>query len=361
MKKQTAILFLIIASLWASNILFAAGNMEQEASSPPVTSAIDAASQSVTVEHPIDSIAIIGKAAIMPADALYLFETAMNSKVTMAKTDQGMGDFFEILVPEEQQTKRLGQTINSEEIVAMDPDLILTKLRNRDAIASQADMFDIPLFALDLETSSAWKNEIVQLGKLLGESERAAEIVGAIEERESDVAQRIEGVESSDVLVLQGSTSDGFTAFSIPPSDWIQTELVKKAGGNPILEEKGSTGWSVVSFEQIAAWDPAYIIIVSYRSKGDSFTEEIYQNPEWQQLRAVKENNLLLAPSDYVNYFQPNSRWILALQWLAKSIHPEQFADMDMEHEVATFYETFYNIKDEETLDHLVSLYRESL
>ncbi len=362
MRNKLLSLAMIITLILVTTTLFATGTMETSTKDIQTVSAIDAAGETVVVNPPLESIAIIGKAAIMPADALYLFESPMDATVTMAKTDQGMGDFFSLLIPEEKQTKRLGQTINGEEIVAMDPDLILTKSRNRDAIETQIQQFDIPLFAMDLETSSAWKEEIVQLGKLLQESDRAQMILTEIEKREEGVKEKVATAKRPEVLVLQGSTSDGFTSFSIPPASWIQTELVKNAGGTPIVEsDSQSTGWSVVSFEQIAAWDPDYIVIVSYKSKGTPYIQSIYKDPQWKELTAVKEGQLLLAPADFVNYFQPNSRWILALQWLAKTIHPELFSEVDMAEEVATFYQDFYHIEDSEQLDYLVNLYKESL
>ncbi len=70
---------------------------------------------------------------------------------------------------------------------------------------------------------------------------------------------------------------------------------------------------------------------------------------------------MYLAPSDYVNYFQPNSRWILALQWLAQTIHPDLFNDNNMEDEVSSFYQEMYSISDNEVLNQLVDTYRSSL
>ena len=62
-----------------------------------------------------------------------------------------------------------------------------------------------------------------------------------------------------------------------------------------------------------------------------------------------------------MNYFQSDSRWILALQWLAQTLYPEQFASLDMDQELRDFYSRLYGVQDEEKLSHLINRYRASL
>ncbi|NCB01751.1 MAG: ABC transporter substrate-binding protein [Spirochaetia bacterium] len=360
MKLKKSLCVLLMLSTLFITSLMAQGAIEQDNTDKKAI-AYDSFNERVEVPLPISSIAIIGKAALMPADALYLFPEVKELKVTMAKTDQGLGDFFTLVVPKERATKRLGQTISAEEILSINPDLILTKSRNKKSINDLISSFNIPLFALDLETIESWKDEILQLGTLLNNEARAKVVVDEITNREREVSKKVLNAESPSVLVLQGVNSDGVNSFSIAPKSWLQSELVTLAGGTPITLEGEGSGWSVVSFEQIAAWDPDYIVIVSYKSKGDSFTNQIYASSEWKELTAVKNSQVYLAPGDYVNYFQPNSRWILALQWLSKTIHPTRFVEVSMEEEVSSFYKTMYSITEEAILSELVEKYRSSL
>lgn len=360
MKSKKYLLAITIIILISASILFAQGSKETTTSTT-VVGAKDSFNEVIEVSHPLSSIAIIGKAALMPADALYLFPKAKDIQVTMAKTDQGLGDFFSLIVPQGNTTERLGQQVGAEEILSIHPDLILTKSRNKKDLSNLIAGFNIPLFALDLETMESWKEEIIQLGILLNDEQRAKVVVDEINKRENYVTQKVQQVERPTVLVLQGNSKNDVTSFSIAPKEWIQSELVRKAGGTPITLENSSTGWSTVSFEQIASWNPDYIIIVSYRTKGDSFTHQIYSSSEWKELKAVKQNQVLLAPSDYVNYLQPNSRWVLALQWLASTIHPSLFSDTHMEDEVSSFYKEMYSITDSAVVDQLVNLYKASL
>ena len=122
-----------------------------------------------------------------------------------------------------------------------------------------------------------------------------------------------------------------------------------------------SNAWRKVSFEQIAAWQPEKIIIISYKGPSEPFLQTIRNTVQWQNLQAVEQNAIAAAPADVLNYFQSDSRWILALQWLSAQLHPELFPDFDMEKEIRSFYRDFYGITSEEVLGELIARYRNSI
>ncbi len=360
MKRIHFLAIGVLILLLSVPTLFATGT--READTAPVFSAVDASGAEVSVSVPLEKIAVVGKAALIPSDALYMFSAARYAEVTLAKTNQGLGDFFAFLLDEADGGERLGQSISAEEILAIDPDLILTKQRNRNAFAPIIEPFGIPLFSLDLESSQSWSDEIAELGKLLGEEERAEQIISFFAEKEQYIVDTRAGEKSPRTLILQATTGDGITSFSVAPEGWIQQEIISKAGGTPLYPSTGTaSGWSIVSMEQISEWNPDVIIIVSYRSHGGKYLEQIRSSTLWEPLTAVKNGNVYLAPSDFVNYFQSDSRWILALQWLAKTLHPEAFASLDIEEEIRNFYRTLYSVDSSDKLERLVQRYRESL
>lgn len=360
-KLVCALSILLIISF----TLVAQGHQEKIAD-PYVRTATDALGREVTVPVPIERIMVVGRAAVMPADALFMFPSLDEIEILLAKTDQGLGDFFSLLRPEFALEPRLGQKIGAEEIIAYHPTLILTKSSNYDSIGTQLEPFNIPVFVMDLETPQAWKDEVVQLGKLLGDEETPKRIIREFEKREAAVDSRISTLDEHDkpsVVMMQAADSDGVTSFSVAPKTWIQTTLVERAGGKPVwLDAKLATNsWRKVSFEQIAAWDPANIVVISYKTPATQFITKIKESPQWQQLQAIRQNNLVSGPADVMNYIQSDSRWIMALEWLAAELHPQLFKDFNMEKVIRSFYNDFYGITDESILTTLVAAYRATL
>ncbi|PKL11725.1 MAG: ABC transporter substrate-binding protein, partial [Spirochaetae bacterium HGW-Spirochaetae-8] len=312
-------------------------------------SAMDATGNTVELKKTPTRIIIAGKAAIMPADALFLFPEAREMEVLLAVTNQGLGDFFNLLDPTFVSQRRIGQQVSAEEILALKPDLVLTKLSNYESLAKKLRQFGVPTFVMDLESSEAWKTEILELGKLLGNTKVAQEVVETFNNREQNIARALEslpGSEKPTVLVMQVASADGVTAFSVAPSGWIQTMLVQQAGGKPVWldADLSVNAWKKVSFEQIAAWNPDYIYLISYRANADAFLKTIRSSEQWGQLKAVRNNAVKSFPADVMNYAQSDSRWILALEWLASDLHPDRFSNFDMEERIQSFYKALYRI-----------------
>jgi iron complex transport system substrate-binding protein len=362
MKKKILILLVLLLPIF----VFAQGAAEKQMSANISYTAEDASGRTVTLKTQPTRVIIAGKAGNMPANALFLFPEVASMDLTLPITNQGLGDFFSLIRPTLDEKPRISQNASAEEIAAQNPELVLTKTANYEKIGKKLDQLGIPNFTMNLETYEDWKNEITQLGNLLGNPTRAAQILDMYESRLSSLSDAVatlsEGKKQR-VLFLQGVTSDNATSFKIAPDSWMQTWMAETSGGIPVWKgaNKASNGWSTVSFEQIAAWNPDKIYILSYKTPTDSFVNEIYSSSLWANLKAVQNHEVKQTPSDMMNYIQPVATWILGLQWLAKDLYPELFTTVDMQEELVSFYKEFYTITDAQILDSLLGSYQASL
>jgi iron complex transport system substrate-binding protein len=362
MKKKILILLVLLLPIF----VFAQGAAEKQMNANISYTATDASGRTVTLEKQPTRVIIAGKAGNMPANALFLFPEVASMDLTLPITDQGLGDFFSLIRPSLDEKPRLSQNASAEEIAAQNPQLVLTKTANYEKIGKKLDQLSIPNFTMNLETYEDWKTEITQLGNLLGNPTRAAKILAMYESRLSSITDAVATLPEGkklQVLFLQGVTSDNATSFKIAPDSWMQTWMAETSGGLPVWKgaNKASNGWSTVSFEQIAAWNPDKIYIVSYKTPTDSFVNEIYSSSLWANLKAVQNHEVEQTPSDLMNYMQPVATWILGLQWLAKDLYPAVFTSVDMEEEIVSFYKEFYTITDKQILDSLLGSYKASL
>ena len=331
--------------------------------------ATDANGDTVTLPTPPRRIVVTGKSALIPADALFLFPAARTNLFRLPRMDQGLGDFFSLLMPElvgaPPDTLRNGGT---EALAALHPDLVIAKTASTESVIRKLRPLGIPCFAMSLETPDEWLHELPQLGRLLGEDARAAELLRLFRDRLRAVETGLQaalagGTPRPRVLLLQVSAADGTTAFSVSPDNWLQTWMVEAAGAVPVWKGTGLTasGWSKVSFEQIAAWDPDAIYFVSFKAPLAPLLSAVKADSRWRLLRAARTGRLRAMPADLVAWAQPVSRWILCLQWLAADLHPDAFPDFALEPAVSAFYRDFYAIPPGPVLDTLLSACRASL
>jgi len=361
MKKR-----LLIPILLLCTTLLVAQGVRDGAGTRHMQSAIDANGRTLLLDGPVGDLLIAGKAGNMPANALFLFPEVEGMHLTLPKTDQGLGDFFSLIRSELDQQSRLSQTASVEEIAARGADLVLMKATHYESIAKKLDQLGVKNFTMSLETWDEWQAEIVQLGALLSNPDRAAEILSLYRTRLDLIEQRaaqIAGNEQKRVLLLQADRTDNTTSYKIAPDGWMQTWMVETSGAVPVWKgaNKAAAGWSTVSFEQIAAWDPDLIVLISYSTPTASYLYGIYNSPLWADLRAVKEGAVVASPHDLMNYIQPVASWILGLQWLAKTTYPDRYADIDMTAEVERFYREFYSISDESIITTLTDAYSRSI
>lgn len=362
--KKTVITVLIILLLTLS--LSSQGIAESPTTNTEYAVATDANGRVVHLQEQPTSVMVAGKAAIMPANALFLFPEVETMDLELSVTDQGLGDLFTLLRPSLKDQERIAQNASVEEIASRNPQLVLIKATHFESIGKKLDQLGVPNFTLSLETYAEWKQEITELGFLLHNPSRAQEVVNVYENRLKAVTDTVAPLRQDEkvrVLVLQGSQKDNTSAFSIAPDTWMQTWMVEQAGAEPVW--KGATGasngWSTVSFEQIAAWNPEVIYIVNYRGLAEPFVTEIYNSTLWSELDAVRNNRVVSTPSDVMSYMQPAANWILGLEWMAKDLYPTLFATMDMDQQVRSFYQKMYNLNDEAIMNQLVDLFHASL
>lgn len=121
-----------------------------------------------------------------------------------------------------------------------------------------------------------------------------------------------------------------------------QSGLIELAGGKNAASEITDTYWAEISYEQLLAWDPSYIILAS---DAEYTPEDVLNDENLKECTAVKNGNVYAIPGDIEALDSPVPGGILASIWLAGILHPDEVsADMYTE-EKAAFYETFYGIK----------------
>lgn len=123
-------------------------------------------------------------------------------------------------------------------------------------------------------------------------------------------------------------------------------EVIEAAGGRCVTADLDAGNHTQINFEQLAAWDPEYVFIdhggMNDRSTVEQIKDSTERNSRYKAIKAVKNGNIYLTPSG-VFYWDMGLQKILLVMDMAKTLHPEKFADLDMNAEVREFYSTFFD------------------
>lgn len=307
---------------------------------------VDALDRSVTFTQAPQRIVVTGRASLMILDALYAFPEAGQRVVAYEAITQGSADFITLLDPGYSEKAKLIRDAGVEQIVVAKPDLVLMKSSQAAEFGAPLEALQIPVVYVDFETPEQYARDLAILGTLFQNQARAVELINYYSEERLSIQGSIKQLsQNPSVLMLYYNERDGAVAFNVPPMAWMQTRIVEMAGGSPVWDNANlGSGWTTVSFEQVAAWDADVILLISYNKDPGQVVDMLKQDLQWQALRAVQSGQLLAFPTDYYSWDQPDTRWILGLTWLAKRLYPQQFAQVDLQLEAQQFYAFLYGL-----------------
>lgn len=322
----------------------------------------DALGQPLEFDSPPQRLVVAGRATPLLVDTLYLFPEATDRMVGLeARFQAGVDHFYPIVDPTYDQVAKLEMNAAAEQILPLEPEVVIMKTFMAESLGQPLQEIGVPVLYLELETPQQFERDINSLGQLLDNPDRAIEINAYYAERQARVAELISSIAQAEkprVLLAQYSEQDGQVSVEVPSAGWLQTSLVELAGGVPIWKEAApSGGWTVIGFEQIAAWDPDKIFIINYFGDSSSAVKQLVDDPNWAALQAVQNGEIFGFPADFLSWDQPDTRWILGLQWLATKINPELAGQIDIMVEVESFYSQLYGLDqadiDAEIMPHL--------
>jgi iron complex transport system substrate-binding protein len=304
-------------------------------------------------------IVIAGKNSLPVVENLFLYPEACNRVVGYSKGGkQDPVGFLGVMHPAFKNKPTFKTEAAAEQITALQPDAVVMKSLNYEALGKPLQSLGIPVIALDLETPEQFTRDHAILGQLLGNPARSREILAFYETKLAAVTQAMQGLKDEEkptVLLLQYSMTGGEIAVSVPPASWLQTLEVEMGGGNPVWKRTfGGSGWNVVNLEQIAAWNPNAIFVVDYTADSREGVAKLKADARWQALTAVRENRIYGFAGDFFSWDQPDPRWILGVTWLAGRLHPERFPDLDMEREVTEFFAVSYGMDEALVQTHIL-------
>lgn len=210
-------------------------------------------------------------------------------------------------------------SLNTELIVSLNPDLVLAAEINTPEQAKQLEDLGITVYYLKnpLTLEEMYSN-LETIAQLTGHEEETASLIESLKARVAAVDEKIAPISSRFSVFYELDATDPAKPYTAGKGTFI-TQLIDRAGGYNIAADL--EGYPQMSLEQVVAADPAFIILGDARY--GVTPESIAQRPGWENLTAVKNGKVLAFNDDLVS--RPGPRLVDALEELAKMLRPELF------------------------------------
>lgn len=222
---------------------------------------------------------------------------------------------------------------NLEACIALKPDLVILPKKLQEP-AQTLEELGIPVLLVNPESDVLLQEAISLIASAVGEEAKGRALLDYYDEAEEKLTA---GTKKTDLpSVYLAGNSDMLRTC---PGGMYQNTLIRSAGGKNVAEAIKGDSWVGISYEQLLAWNPDYIIIAAEAS----YTAEDLQSvPELASLKAVTEDHVLTMPSDFEAWDSPVPSGILGKLWIFAALHPENYSLETLREDVADFYDRFY-------------------
>lgn len=325
MKKVLSILMVLALSL--SLAAFAEGTF-------PVT-VTDQAGREVTIEQ--ESENIVSGYYIATSMLIALDQT---SKLTGIENGAGKRTIYSLSAPELIDLPAMGtmKAFDLEACATLEPDLVILPLRQADTASTLEELGYTVLF-VNPESPDLLAESIALLGAATGSDERAQSLQSYIDTSLADLTTAIGDEEAPSVYIAGNSA-----LLKTAGPRMYQHEMILRAGGRNAAEELGDSYWAEISYEQLLAWDPDFILLAS---DAEYSVEDVLNDSNLQGMRAIENGNVFQLPGNIESWDSPVPASFLGSLYLATKLHPEKYSEASYQASVKEFYETFYGFTPE--------------
>lgn len=203
---------------------------------------------------------------------------------------------------------------NAEQVIALQPDLVIVAAYTSATVKTLLRVTGIPLLELQPCLSLAdIEQNILAIGQALGASDKAHTLVAMVEQRLQDVQQRVAGSPRPRVLYY---SAGGFVLGKGTTMD----EMITYAGGRNVALEAGVQGGKKLSQERLVALNPA-VILVSGEDTQEGLQTLLLADPTLQEVEAIRAGRVYAIPRPYTSTV---SHYVVkCVEAIARLLHPE--------------------------------------
>lgn len=313
----------------------------------------DHAGRQVEVPAQIDRVVVTD---ILPmASVLTVFLGSADKIVgihpsSMSAAESGLlGELFpEIL--EADTSFMAGGDLNVEQLLNLDPDVVLVNASSTELISA---IENAGLTAVGISPSK-WDYDILEtydqwialLSQMFPESSKSEEIsayskevYGLVQERVKDIPEE----EKKSILFLYNYDDNQIITSG---KHFFGQYWADAIGGRNAAEEvEAENSNAVISMEQVYQWDPDVILITNFTTAqpDDLYNNTIGSN-DWSSVKAVTDGQVYKMPLGTYRSYTPSADTPVTFLWMAKTVYPELFEDIDITAEVRDYYQELYGV-----------------
>ena len=174
---------------------------------------------------------------------------------------------------------------------------------------------------------------------------RAAAVRAKSEEAREFVQSRVAGLSDEErariFVMFQYSETNLMTSGKKFFGQWWCDAI----GAVNVAEELENDNSTAVNLEQVYAWNPDVILVTNFTTAqpADILGNKIGED-DWSGIQAVQDERVYKMPLGLYRSYTPGGDVPVTLYWMAKTVYPELFEDLDVTAKAKEYYSEVFGL-----------------
>ena len=225
--------------------------------------------------------------------------------------------------------------VSLEALLKLNPDLVINSMTSTTANQAIKRHRTVVGISTGNANTASELTEFLMTGNVLHNSYQAEQLVTFWNNQLQVITSRVQNISNKrSVFYALGSlTNTNGSAL------WGNA-LITSAGGINVAQSLGNV--ETCNTEQLLEWNPDVMILSSNEGSFMSISS-IMNNTVLQQVDAVIQKQVYECPKGTFWWDRPAPEGILGITWLAQTLYPNLFTDVNLLSLSQSFYQQFYN------------------
>ena len=243
-----------------------------------------------------------------------------------------------------------GTTINVEELIKLDPDVVFYGASNSE-IGEQLKNAGIPGIAIsvnkwDYNAIETLDNWISLISEMFPDNDKTELVSDYSNEVYDEIQQRVADMTDEERARVFFLFQYSDTTIATSGQNFFGQWWADAIGAVNVAQELTTDNANQVSMEQIYGWNPDTILITNFnQATPDDLFNNTIGSYDWSEIDAIKLGQVYKMPLGMYRSYTPGVDTPITLYWLAKTVYPELFEDIDVTEKTIDYYDSVFGVQ----------------
>jgi len=241
----------------------------------------------------------------------------------------------------------MAQSAEAEKILSCNPDIVISEYEDMEKSDALQDQLGVPVITLSTGSRGVFDDKFYGsmelLGKVFAEEEKAADLVKFVKDEAAAISTRAAGIpeEEKPNVYICGLGNWGTTDHLMTAEKYVSFEI---AGVKNVLSDLGIQGVGPIEEEKFLELGEQMDIMIMDAAAVKNIKPLYSEDPTmFDSCKAWKDGEVYLEMA--YNAYYTNYEIVLINTWfIAKTVYPDVFADIDMTAKTNEVTQKFYGM-----------------